>query len=117
MKIKVGQETIYADWKAKNADEYGARCFSYAEEWAELMELEMAGGAKLVDVAKAASHIADTDGISGFMYGVAVSILSHCWEHGEDLRKWHNLATQLGTEGERANEGSGVLNPALLHIE
>ena len=34
----------------------------------------------------------------------------------ERLRKWHNIDTQLGTEGEEANTGNGVLNPALLSI-
>lgn len=34
-------------------------------------------------------------------------------EHGEELR---NLATQIGDEGEAANAGGTVLNPALLNI-
>ena len=32
------------------------------------------------------------------------------------LRRWHNKATQIGTEGDKANETGGVLNPALLTI-
>jgi len=50
------------------------------------------------------------------MYGCAVVILSKCWEHGEALRRWHNKDTQIGDEGDRANESGGVLNPALLSI-
>ena len=68
------------------------------------------------DVAKQTSHDADLEGITGFMYGCAVSILSKCWKHGEDLRRWHNLDTQIGNEGEKANESGGVLNPALLSV-
>lgn len=64
------------------------------------------------------SHVysSHTEGITGFMYGCAVSALAHFWAHGEALRRWHNLDTQIGTEGEKANESGGVLNPALLNI-
>jgi hypothetical protein len=106
-------------WKRglrNNTDPYGRRCYTYAEDWAKLMETEMAGGPAVADCAEATSHEADTDGITGFMYGAAVSILSNCWEHGEELRKWHNLDMQIGNEGAKANESGGVLNPALLSI-
>jgi len=32
------------------------------------------------------------------------------------LRRWHNKENQIGTEGDKANESGGVLNPALLSI-
>jgi hypothetical protein len=89
---------------------------TYAEQWADLMERDMAAGKKLEDVAEATSHEADTDGVTGFMYGAAVSVLAQVWEHGEALRRWHNLKTQIGHEGERANETGGTLNPALLNV-
>jgi hypothetical protein len=70
------------------------------------------------DMAKETSHEADDEGITGFMYGCAVSILVGCWIHGEKLRRWHNKDTQLGNEGDEANEKPGaVLNPALLTIK
>ena len=50
------------------------------------------------------------------MYGCAVSALGLFWEHGEELRQWHNLKTQIKDEGEKANASGGVLNPALLTI-
>ena len=43
-------------------------------------------------------------------------MLAQCWVHGEALRRWHNRDTQIGTEGDKANESGGVLNPALLTI-
>lgn len=107
------------DWKkglANNTDPYGARVYSYAEDWANLMEEKMAEGVPLTECAKETSHKADTDGITGFMYGAAVSVLAHCWEYGEALRRWHNLDTQIKDEGEKANESGGVLNPAILDI-
>lgn len=106
----------WAKAKAANTDAYGGRVISYAEDWANFMEREMSTGKKLEDVADATSREADTDGITGFMYGAAVSTLAAVWTHGEALRRWHNLKTQMGTEGERANESGGVLNPALLNI-
>ena len=102
---------------AKNQDPYGNRCYTYAQEWAELMEARMSLGETIKQCAKETSRIADTDGITGYMYGASVSILSACWEHGEELRKWHNLDIQMGNEGEKANESGGVLNPALMSID
>lgn len=109
-----------AGWKVAreaNADPYGKGCLDFAERWADAMEMRMSAGESLEAVAESTSHEADTEGITGFMYGAAVSTLSQCWKHGEQLRRWHNLATQIGAEGEDANESGGVLNPALLNIK
>jgi hypothetical protein len=99
-----------------NTDPYGNAVFQYAEQWADLMEKRIASGESVGDVAKQTSHDADTEGITGFMYGCAVSILAEAWEHGEALRRWHNLDTQVGQEGEAANERGTTLNPALLGV-
>ena len=99
---------------AANKDGYGGGVISFAERWARLMEGRMANGDTLEACAEEASSLADNEGITGFMYGCAVSILSKVWIHGEQLRRWHNLKTQIGNEGEKANAGDGVLNPALL---
>jgi hypothetical protein len=109
-------------WKkarANNQDPYGNCVMEYASQWADLMESKMETGAKLEDIADATSHEVDHRegmGITGFMYGAAVSTLSQVWKHGEALRRWHNLKTQFQHEGEKANESGGVLNPALLNI-
>lgn len=99
-----------------NQDPYGACAIRYCKRWAEMMEAELEKGKTIQEVAEETSHKADTEGITGFMYGCAVSILSQVWAHGEGLRRWHNLDTQIGDEGERANKEGGVLNPALLSI-
>jgi len=123
MRIKPEVATEYAGWREKNSDPYSRRCFTYAEEWADLLEARISIGASDDDIkaviekhADADSRTADTDGITGFMYGAAVSILSKAWVFGEPLRQWHNLKTQIGDEGERANRDGGTLNPALLNI-
>jgi len=117
--MKFRDDAAKALWEKgveNNSDPYGNAVYRYASEWATRMESELAAGASLNDVADACSRAADDEGITGFMYGCAVSTLSHAWIHGEDLRRWHNLKMQIGTEGEKANESGGVMNPALLNI-
>lgn len=114
MEIRNAKE--WQKWKDENTDPYGGECVRYAEAWADLMESRMIDGASVADVAKKASHDADTNGITGYMYGAAVAMLADVWKHGEELRKWHNIDTQIGTEGEKANKSGAVLNPALLNV-
>jgi len=116
MKIKDGLEQEYAKHKNINQDTYGGRVVSYGEDWANLMEDRIANGEQLEDIADETSHEADTDDITGFMYSCAASSLAYYWEHGEQLRRWHNLENQIGTEGEEANEKGTVLNTAILNI-
>jgi len=123
MQIVEGKEEEYQEYVTINSpitkDDpigYGRRVITYGEDWAGLMEKRMANGEALVDIAQETSREADTDGITGFMYGCAVKALAYFWVHGKELRKWHNLDMQLDNEGERANEEGTVLNPALLTI-
>ena len=92
-----------------NNDPYGSGVVRYAERWANMMEQEMESGKSLIEIANATSHKADTEGITGYMYGCAVSILSKVWEYGEELRKWHNK--------EYGYEGDGTVNPAIITIK
>ncbi len=102
---------------ANQQDDYGVAGYKFAQSWAELMEEAIDRGEKLEDVAKNLSHKAAVEGISGFQYGLAVELLSQVWEHGEELRRWHNLDTQVKNEGDKANENGGVLNPALVVLK
>lgn len=97
------------DWKGKNEDGYGRCIFEYAEGWAKLMQVEMSKGKTIIECAEKTSHEMGFLGITGFMYGAAVTTLSLCWKHGEELRKWHNK--------EYNHEGEGVVNPAILTLE
>ena len=113
MKIVKGKEQEYKDWYEKNSDPYGRACFTYAERWAGMMEEKIKASEDdemkvIVDNAKQLSYEADKEGITGFMYGVAVSILSQCWEYGECLRKWHNK--------EYGYDGDGIVNPAVITV-
>jgi hypothetical protein len=116
--MKIADEQAWQDYTGKNMGHpYGRAILTYAERWADAMEAAMAGGETLEACADRTGHEADTEGITGFMYGAAVKTLADCWEHGDQLRRWHNLDSQIGTEGEEANEGGGVLNPAVLRLQ
>jgi len=114
--FEVSDPAVWQKWKDNNSDGYGLGVLSFAARWANLMEAKMAEGHALADIAQQCEREADTEGITGFMYGAAVSTLASCWAHGEELRRWHNLDTQLGNEGEKANEDGGVLNPAIINM-
>ena len=115
--MKLRNQKDWDEGVENNDDPYGAAVYRYAKNWANLMESEIDNGVVLEKCAKETSHSADTEGITGFMYGCAVSVLANCWEHGEQLRQWHNLDTQIQDEGEKANATGGTLNPALLNIQ
>jgi len=129
MRIATGKDASWQKWQDNNKKDYGAVIIRYAEAWANLMEAKLESewdgvlegrvfsDDRFAEIAKATSYEANTEGITGFMYGAAVQVLADCWIFGEQLRRWHNLATQIHNEGEAANEKPGaVLNPALLSI-
>ncbi len=116
MKIIAGKEAEYQNYKDINKDPYGGEVVRYGEAWADLMESKMDAGEKLEEIADSTSRETDTTGITGYMYGCAVSALAHFWIHGEQLRIWHNLKTQIRDEGAKANKEGKTLNPALLTI-
>ena len=114
--MKTNDTDNWQKWVDGNTDPYGRGIITFAERWADSMEAAMAQGEPIAACVSRCCSEADTEGITGFMYGAAVSVLSSSWAHGEDLRRWHNLDTQISSEGERANESGGVLNPALLSV-
>jgi hypothetical protein len=114
--IELRDESGWNEHKAANTDPYGAGVLRYAENWARIMQKRIAAGESVAEAAKASQFISDPEGITGFMYGCAVAALCAFWVHGEELRRWHNLETQIGSEGEKANESGAVLNPAVLNL-
>lgn len=101
--------------KSKNMDEYGACIYEYAEGWAKLMQVEAKQkGYTNIDVIVLSAIAESTSlemgflGISGYMYGASIQILSQSWKYGEELMKWHNKKYNY--------DGDGVVNPAVLVI-
>ena len=109
--MSISDNDAWQSWTSKNQDAYGGTVIEYAERWARLMESEMAQGKELEDIATSTSDDADTDGITGFMYGAAVRVLAVCWTHGDRLRKWHNKRYGAPENSE------GVVNPAVLVVK
>lgn len=110
MKFAENMEEKWNEGLANNQDLYGRAIYNYAEKWAELMEteIERLGVEKAISSFERLSHEADTEGITGFMYGCAVNILSQVWKYGDVLKAWHNKQYN--------HEGDGVVNPAILTI-
>lgn len=113
--MQVKDEAQWAERKRINSDPYGTAILTYAERWADLMEAATEGAddvaEAIVACAERTSHEADTDGITGFMYGAAVAELcaDWGWVHGDILKKWHNK--EWGRP-----DAEGVVNPAILTI-
>lgn len=113
MKIKEDKKEIYQEGLDKNQDSYGKCIYDYLKRWADLMEAKIEeekdnlSAQEVIDkYHDELSREADTEGITGFMYGCAVNVLSGVWIYGEELRKAHNKDYNY--------EGEGVVNPAIL---
>ena len=109
MKIKENMEKEFEKCIEINShDCYSKGVIDYMIRWANMMEEHISNGENINNIVEKISHEADTDGITGFMYGCAVHLLSELWEYGEDLRKWHNKQHEY--------EGDGVVNPAVFTV-
>lgn len=49
------------------------------------MQVGIARGEKIPLIADAMSHLADDDGITGFMHGAAKALLKQTWKYGDQL--------------------------------
>ena len=88
-RVKPELKEAYQEFRTKVCgDFYSAGIIRYAERWASMMEDKIEAGATVAEAAEATHHLADTEYISGFMYGQAVNLLSGYWEHGDELRQW-----------------------------
>lgn len=102
MKILKGHEKEYKDYCTEHSTGGSKLCLEYAERWAELLEQEIDKTDDVMkciaDNANRLSFKADTIGISGFMYSYSVNILSHYWEYGDYLKKWHENEYNLDVD-------------------
>ncbi len=114
------------DWDLlvkNNDDPYGKACVDVARKVMEFLDAEPNiaikkgwGNFGVNGLISRADKVVNTGGITGFMAGAVAQMVSRCHSRGEEFRKIWNLDTQIGNEGEKANKGKGVLNPALLNI-
>lgn len=109
IEIELSDPDYWNETKRVNADDgYGMATIEFAESWARLIQKEISQGKTLEECAEKTSFELGFLGITGFMYGLSVNILSHCWIHGDQLRKWHNK--------DYGYEGDGVVNPAVFTL-
>ncbi len=88
--IKTHDPEGYLAFRDLNSnDGYSFGVVTYLERWAQLMEAHIEGGVSVADAAEVTEHEADTEGITGFMYGCAVVALRDFWIHGPELYQWH----------------------------
>ena len=115
--MKIREKDTWEDWKESNKDPYGQNIINYAVKWADLMEERLSEGEELEEIAKPTSHEADDMGITGFMYGQAVLVLSDVWKYGERLLRWHNRKYQVDGRGDEYTEEGSVINPAMINTK
>ena len=108
MQFKPNKEEDWREYVANNDDMYGSGVIRFAQTWAELMEAQMPQGFD-PKIADTTCTEADTEGITGAMYGFAVAILNDVWKWGDELKKWHNKV--WGNE-----QAEGVINPAVIQF-
>lgn len=107
---------IWSEYVNLNRDKYGKRVIDFARTWAyEIDNMMRVEGKPLSEVAEDAREKANVHfPVDKYQLGCAVATLYCSWKYGDILRKWFNLAYQLESEGELANQYNGVINPALL---
>lgn len=95
-----------------NTGGYGSAALDYAEGWAKLMQIEIAKGKTISDCYDYTQKGLGFLGITGFMFGCAVSVLSQTWKHGAELRRVHNL--KYGIKDKKVK---GTVNPAIITLK
>jgi hypothetical protein len=109
--IELSDESAWQESvRINSGSPYGNGVVVFAERWARIMQVKLEAGEKLEDIADASTREADVDGITGFMYGCAVSLLAQTWKHGRELNRWHNK--QYGVD----EDAEGTVNPAVLTL-
>lgn len=112
LEIIAGKDEEYKEYVSKNSgDGYSRAVIDYSEQWAKLMQSEIAKGKTVKECADETQKGLGYLGITGFQYGCAVKGLAYFWKHGEDLRKWHNKKYGV------SEDEKGVVNPAILTIK
>ena len=112
--MPIKDEKAWNKCQESNKDPYGGACVKVARRVMEI--LDEVDYFNPHDIICQADGETDAGGITGYMAGAVASIVAQCHSRGDEFRRKWNLDTQIQDEGEKANEGEGVLNPALLSI-
>ena len=114
--MSITNEAAWQKWQDNNQDLYGGACVKVAKKAMELLDDPKYLFDDPWKLINDADTLSGAGGITGFMAGAAASMISECHTRGDEFRRKWNKETQIGTEGDKANESGGILNPALLTI-
>lgn len=107
------KETAMTDWenckRLNSGESYSRAIIRYTILWVQYMEyLTKKYGMEMSEIWDRCSDLANVDGVTGFMYGAAASIISRVWQSGEEFRKCYNSKWNYS--------GAGTVNPAMLAV-
>ena len=98
-----------------NKDAYGGCCVNVARQVMKILDEEPSDFDTHKIICRADEEV-KASGITGFMAGCVAQMVSQCHSRGEEFRQKWNKDNQIKDEGDKANKGNGVLNPAILEI-
>ena len=107
----------WESFRAEQADAYDARILAFAEDWARLMQLEIAAGKRLADVANTTKREANYDGMTVTMVAAAVAKLARCWRYGSELLLWHNARFEPWPEAQRLAGLGRIVVPSAIDVD
>ncbi len=99
-----------------NDDPYGKACIDVTRRVMEILDHYDGDDYDTHKLICKADKEVDAGGITGYMAGCVAGMVAQLHSRGDEFRRKWNLDNQIQNEGEKANEGKGVLNPALLNI-
>ena len=114
--MPISDEQSWAKCVENNDDDYGKACVDVAREVMKVLD-ERPGSFDCHAIICGADKTVEAGGLTGFMAGCVAQMVSKCHSRGEEFRRQWNIDQQIHDEGEKVNEGHGVLNPALLTVE
>lgn len=110
--MSIVNQKDWDEWVKNNEDPYGKACVDVARRVMEILDEGEEFDPHVIICQ--ADKDTNSGGITGFMAGCVAQMVSHCHSRGEEFRRAWNSHCQIGNEGDRANDGGGVLNPSLL---
>jgi len=102
-------EKVWANYVGKNQDSISKGVINYADRWMKCMQYYIFQGASVAESAQMSECDADFEGMSGFSFGWALSVIAEVWKYGDELAEWHNAKFNY--------KGKDVVNPAILTIK
>ena len=72
-----------------NDNDFGGPVVRFAENWARIMESQVAMGKTIAQCARKARDLAVPDNLSGSQDGIAEGLLSEAWIHGAEFARWY----------------------------